>query len=195
MNWQESVPDKILKQMIHGKIQPDYKRLSFMDLFAQMLLITPKRSSCLFVEAGALIIDQEENRILASGYNGPPSGGDNCFEVGCSRVVDGEIRKGEGRCRGLHGEVNAILHTVKYGIITKGMSMMSSRKPCYDCAKIIANSGLNKVYYLFDYNRKGEDERPEETLKKANIELIKYESTYLKSLPDYKNNSRVFENY
>lgn len=195
MNWQKNVPDEILKQMIEEKIQLNYKRLSFMDLFAQTLLITPKRSSCLFVEVGALILDQKENRIVASGYNGPPSCGDNCIEIGCSRIVSGEIKKGEGLCRGIHAEINALLQALKYGIKIGGMSMLSSRKPCYDCAKIIAGSGLNKVYYLFGYKRKGEDERPEETLAKAKIETIKYESEYLKNLPEYKKNLEGSENY
>lgn len=195
MSWQNDIPQEITDQMLPWKTQPGYKRLSFMDMFAHILIITPKRSSCLFVDAGALIIDEKENRIVTSGYNGPPSGGDNCFEVGCSRIVKGEIRKGEGRCRGLHGEVNTLLHALKYRIKINGFSMMSSRKPCYDCSKIIANSGLKKVYYLFDYSREGEDRRPEETLSKAKIELIKYESGYLKDLPEYKEGKMGLKNY
>lgn len=195
MGWQNDVSQKIIDQMLPWKTLSGYKRLSFMDMFAHILIITPKRSSCLFVDAGALIIDEKENRILTSGYNGPPSGGDNCFEVGCSRIVEGKIRKGEGLCRGLHGEVNTILHALKYGIEINSFSMMSSRKPCYDCSKIIANSGLKKVYYLFDYNRQGEDRRPEETLNKAGIQIIKYESEYLKSLHEYNESKKGLENY
>lgn len=195
MEWQKGTPQEILKQMIQHKLSLNYERPSFMDISARILLIVPGKSSCLFAEIGALIIDEKAKRVLASGYNGPPSGCENCFEVGCARVVNGEIKKGENRCRGLHGELNTILHTTRYGIKITGLSMFCSFKPCYDCAKIIANSGLVRVFYLFEYHRQNEDNRPKDVLEKAKIELVKYESEYLLGIPEYRENKKIIENF
>ena len=195
MNWREVLPKNVLDQMLPHKTNPNYKRPSFMDIFAEILLVMAKRSSCLFAEIGGIIIDEEENRIIASGYNGPPAGCDNCYEVGCARIENGEIKKGGGRCRGLHGELNVFLHATKYGIKTKGLSMVASFKPCFECSKMISNSGLKRIYYLFEYKRVGEDTRPEEILKKAKIETIHYRSAYLEELSDYKRIAKVLENF
>ena len=80
--------------------------------------IAKLRSNCLTRHIGAVIV--KDNRQIATGYNGTPSGIKNCFEGGCPRCmarVKGEIKSGEGldRCMCTHAEANAIMQCALFG--------------------------------------------------------------------------------
>ncbi len=72
------------------------------------------RSNCITRHVGAVIV--KDNRQIATGYNGTPSGIKNCFEGGCDRCIArirGDIKSGESldRCLCMHAEANAIMRT------------------------------------------------------------------------------------
>ena len=73
--------------------------------FMEIADIVSKRSTCKRRNVGALIV--KNKRILATGYNGAPTGLKHCMEVGCLReqmkVPPGERHE---LCRGLHAEQN-----------------------------------------------------------------------------------------
>ena len=110
------------------------ERISRKEMFSQILSVVEKRSVCTRLKVAALI--EVEGRILALGYNGPPSGIDHCCQ------------EGDERCTGsVHAEMNAIAFCSKNGISTRGATLYVSSSPCLNCAKVIINSGIVKVVY------------------------------------------------
>jgi len=128
-----------------------------------------KRSTCLRRQVGALIV--KDKRILATGYNGAPSGLKHCEEVGCIRD---KIKVPSGQrhelCRGLHAEQNAIIQAAYHGISIKGATMYCTTSPCVICAKMIINAGIKEVIYEEGYD----DPLAMELLKEAGVKVERY---------------------
>jgi dCMP deaminase len=84
------------------------ERLSWDQYFLNITRQVAERSTCTRAKVGAVIV--RERSILASGYNGAPSGLPHCTEVGClvyqSQTPDGELE--ENCYRTIHAEINAI---------------------------------------------------------------------------------------
>jgi len=119
----------------------------------RLALLVGQRSTCLRRQVGAVIV--RDRRIVATGYNGPPSGITHCSETGCARAA---CKSGEhlDLCRAVHAEVNAILQCAKYGVAIEGADIYSTATPCLGCAKEILNVGIHMVYVNADYpNRDG----------------------------------------
>lgn len=130
--------------------------------------LVASRSTCLRRKVGAILV--KEKRILATGYNGAPSGLKHCEEIGCLRE-NSFIASGERHelCRGLHAEQNVIVQAAYYGIPIANSDLFCTNKPCAICAKLIINAGIKRVYYEADYN----DQLSEMMFEEAGIELIK----------------------
>ncbi len=108
------------------------------------------RSTCLRRHVGAVII--KDKRILATGYNGAPSGLAHCQEVGCLREQLG-IPSGQRQevCRGLHAEQNAIIQAAFHGVSINGGTVYCTHQPCVTCAKMIINAGIENVICANSY--------------------------------------------
>jgi dCMP deaminase len=106
--------------------------------------IVAKRSSCLRRKVGAILV--RDKRILATGYNGAPSGLKHCIDTGCLREKM-NIPSGERHelCRGLHAEQNAIIQAAYHGVNIKGATLYCTNSPCIICAKMIINSGITTI--------------------------------------------------
>ena len=93
----------------------DTQRPSWDEYFLKLAFEVSKRSTCLRRAVGAIIV--KDRRILATGYNGVPSGLRHCEETGCLREQLG-VPSGQRHeiCRGLHAEQNAIIQAARYGI-------------------------------------------------------------------------------
>ena len=128
-----------------------------------------KRSTCLRRQVGAIIV--KDKRILATGYNGAPSGLKHCEEVGCIREKK-EIPSGQRHelCRGLHAEQNAIIQAAYHGISIKDSTLYCTNSPCVICAKMIINAGIKEVIYEEGYD----DPLAMELLKEAGIKVERY---------------------
>lgn len=126
-------------------------RITWDELFMNLALTVADRTSCIFHKAGSVFVD-DNHRIISVGYNGPVSGDYNCCEVGCAKVhgdpINGEIR----RCRGAHGEINAIINSGNTGRL-KRSTLYISLFPCYDCMKALANLGVKRIVYFEEYLR------------------------------------------
>ena len=137
------------------------------EYFMEIAKVVAKRSTCLRQKVGAVIV--KDKRILATGYNGAPSGLPHCFDIGCLReqlnVPSGERQE---LCRGVHAEQNAIIQAAKFGISVEGATLYTTHCPCITCAKIIINAGIKKVVY----GRKYADKRGLELMKEAKIEVV-----------------------
>ena len=142
--------------------------------------IAKLRSNCLTRHIGAVIV--KDNRQIATGYNGTPSGIKNCFEGGCPRCmarVKGEIKSGEGldRCMCTHAEANAIMQCALFGNAgsTRGATLYSTFAPCIECSKMAISVGIKRIVVIADYPEDGS-----QLLKEAKIELVKLYTDLLK---------------
>ena len=90
-------------------------RPSWDEYFISISHDVSQRSTCLRRRVGAIVV--KDKRILATGYNGAPSGFKHCSEVGCVRE-DGDVPAGQRHelCRGIHAEQNAIVQAAAFGV-------------------------------------------------------------------------------
>ena len=146
------------------------ERPSWATYFMDIAMLVAKRSTCLRRAVGAVIV--KNKRILATGYNGAPTGIKHCTDTGCLReklnVPSGERHE---LCRGIHAEQNAIIQAAFHGVSIKGGMLFCTNLPCSICTKMIINAGINKIYYQSGYA----DFMSEELLKEAGVEVIKIE--------------------
>lgn len=126
-------------------------RPSWPEYFMSITRMVAMRSTCLRRKVGAILV--KDKRILATGYNGAPSGLKHCEEVGCLRE-DSSIPSGTRHelCRGLHAEQNVIVQAAYHGIPIKGATLYCTNKPCVICTKMIINAGILKVFYDEGYD-------------------------------------------
>ena len=142
------------------------------DYFLEMAHVVARRSTCLRRHVGALLV--RDKRILATGYNGAPSGLPHCEQVGCLRDAMG-IPSGERQelCRGLHAEQNAIIQAALHGVDTRDSVLYCTTQPCVTCAKMLINAGVERVVYHGDYS----DKMAIEMLTEAGVELLRVPHT------------------
>jgi len=120
-------------------------RPSWDEYFMMTALLNATRASCEFFKSGAVIV--KDKRIIATGYNGAPTGIKNCLELGCRKKRKGiDLQnKNSGACIGEHAERNALLQISRKD--AEGGTMYSVLLPCADCAKQIVGAGIRKVFY------------------------------------------------
>jgi len=120
------------------------KRPSWDKYFLEMAGLVARRSTCLRRSVGAVLV--KDKRILATGYNGAPSGLKHCIDIGCLRQKL-KIPSGERHelCRALHAEQNALIQASLYGISTKCAVLYATNQPCVICAKMLINAGIREI--------------------------------------------------
>lgn len=138
--------------------------------FMEMAEIAKTRSTCCRRQVGAVIV--KNKRILATGYNGAPSGTAHCLDIGCIREKMG-IPSGQRHelCRGLHAEQNAIIQAAYHGVSIEGATLYVTLQPCVLCAKMAINAGIKKIVFKGDYP----DILSMEMLREADIELVQFD--------------------
>ena len=119
------------------------KRADWDTYFLELAKQAATRSSCRLNQHGAVIVSNR--RIQATGYNGTPSGFGNCDGGACPRGKTGDLSL---PCAGLHAEANAILYAAPED--REGATLYVTGVPCFECAKLIANSGLREIVALED---------------------------------------------
>jgi len=141
-------------------------RPSWPEYFMSIAKLVATRSTCLRRNVGAVLV--KDKKILATGYNGAPTGIRHCEETGCLREKL-NVKPGERHelCRGLHAEQNVIIQAAYYGVSTKGTTLYSTHKPCIICSKMLINAGVEKIFFLEGYP----DTLADEMLAEANIEV------------------------
>lgn len=144
-------------------------RPSWDDYFMSILDTVKERSTCIRRKVGAIIV--KDKRIIATGYNGAPSGLKHCYEIGCLREKL-NIPSGQNHelCRGIHAEQNAIIQAAMYGVSINESTIYVTHNPCVQCAKMIINAGIKRVVFCGEYP----DKLSKELLEEAGIKLDKY---------------------
>ncbi len=140
-------------------LQKTPKRMSWQDYFMNIAKQVAGRSTCDRKKVGCVIV--ADKTILSTGYNGSIRGMPHCDEVGHEMEND--------HCTAtIHAEANAIIQAAKNGIKIGGAELYTSASPCWSCFKLIANSGIRKVYYGEFYR----DEKSRKVAKQLGIELV-----------------------
>ncbi len=130
---------------------PPPPRPSWDEYFMMMAKLAATRSTCLAFPVGAVIV--KDRQVLATGYNGSPSGSVHC-------TTQGYCYPGLSRCdvssalpsRAIHAEANAIAQAAKHGISCQGASIYVTLEPCISCLKLIISTGIKQVYYETVFN-------------------------------------------
>ena len=120
-----------------------------------MATVWAKNSYCVRRQVGAILV--KDKMIISDGFNGTPAG----FENQCEDEND--VTKPYV----LHAEANAITKVAKSGNSSEGATLYITTAPCIECAKLIIQSGIERVVYSEEY-RKSEGI---ELLKRANIKV------------------------
>ena len=98
-----------------------------------------ENSYCERRKVGALLVKNE--MIISDGYNGTPSGFENCCED-ANNVSLPYV---------LHAEANAITKVARSNNSSEGATLYVTASPCMECAKLIIQSGIKRVVYGEEY--------------------------------------------
>ena len=122
------------------------QRMPWPDYFMSITYLVRERSTCLRRKVGAIAV--KDRHILATGYNGAPSGVRHCLETGCLREQMG-IPSGQRHeiCRGLHAEQNVIIQAAVHGVSIAGAELYCTTFPCAMCSKMLINCGIKHIWY------------------------------------------------
>jgi len=143
------------------------QRPSWTQYFMDITELVAKRSTGTPRAAGATQV--KDKRVLATGYNGAPSGVRHCSGTGCLRdQLSGPSGDSHELCRGVHAEQNAIVQAAHHGVSINGATLFCTNLPCSICAKMLINAGVQKIYYKSGYA----DDISEEMPIEAHIEAI-----------------------
>jgi dCMP deaminase len=120
------------------------------------------RATCDRKHVGAIIV--RDKNILSTGYNGSIRSQPHCDEAGHDMVA--------GHCvRTVHAEANSILQAARHGVRIDGADIYTTASPCWECFKLIANSGIRRIFYREFYR----EQKSFEIASQLGIELIKIE--------------------
>lgn len=112
------------------------------DIWLDVAQTISTRSLCTRAQVGVVIVDSE-NRIVATGYNGPPAAfnhrGEHC-NMWCDRGAGGEVG---ASCPASHAEQNAFMAADR-SAWQRGTLYVTGHV-CAECTKLIANSGLARI--------------------------------------------------
>jgi dCMP deaminase len=150
--------------------------------FAKLSYATRRKVGCVIVK---------DKQVISFGYNGTPHGFDNsCENINIDSISvsyeknpdiinmledDGYVCDNEcckkttytTKREVLHAESNAIMKVAKSTVSCEGADLYTTTCPCFDCAKLIIQAGISKVYYTEDYR----DMSGVELLKTAGVEV------------------------
>lgn len=143
-----------------------YQRPDWDEYFMELANKVATRTTCIRRAVGAVIV--KDKRILATGYNGAPTGLRHCGDTGCLRQQLG-VPSGQRHeiCRGLHAEQNAVIQAARYGINIAKASIYITTQPCVVCAKMLINADIEEIIYENPYP----DELAMSMLEEAGIKL------------------------
>ena len=143
----------------------------FVDYYMKVAELTSTLSYAKRLQVGSVIV--KGNKILATGYNGMPSGWDNtCETVEVVELDEKFVKRLVTKQEVLHAETNAIAKVSASTESSEGATMFCTHAPCINCAKLIYQSGINNLYYRDTYR----DTSGIEFLESSGVLVTKYET-------------------
>jgi len=163
----------------------------FIKLYMDWASRTAQLSHARRLQVGAVIV--KDDSVISYGYNGMPAGWDNnCENVewcsaggwlspeeieegwpyeGSYLDSDGHIMQGRYRLKTkpevLHAESNAIAKLARSINSGNGADIFITHAPCLDCAKLVYQAGIKRVYFGTAYR----DDSGVKFLEKSGVEV------------------------
>lgn len=148
------------------------RKIQYDIAYMKMAMVMAELSHAIRYKVGCIIVSKD-GQLISQGFNGTPSGYDNCCEEvmceckwihGCQknaepieRVLNVEYCKDCKFCKlttkkeVLHAETNAISKCAKWHSSTVDGTLYVTLSPCIDCAKLIIQAGITRLVYLDEY--------------------------------------------
>ena len=166
----------------------------FINLYMDWAKRCSKLSHAMRLQVGAVIV--KDDSVISYGYNGMPAGWNNdcedkVFDPGAGGwlspkefkdqypysewhpEVQREVHYGlKTKPEVLHAESNAIAKLARSSNSGLDADIFITHAPCIECAKLIYQSGIRRVFYGHDYR----DDAGIKFLKKSNIKAEKVET-------------------
>lgn len=137
------------------KYESKEKQLRYDKAYLKMAIEWGKLSHCKRKQVGAIIV--KDSMIISDGYNGTPTGFDNCCEDEEERTL----------WHVLHAEANAIMKVAKSTNNSDGATLYITLSPCRECSKLVLQSGIKRIVYHKSYK----DDAGIHFLQQAGIEI------------------------
>lgn len=146
------------------------RKIEYDCAYMQMAISMGNLSYAIRNKVGAIILSKN-GQIISQGFNGTPTGHDNCCEnVECNHPngykmfcptspLHSPETKSVYRCKPcefctlttkksvLHAESNAIAKCAKWLNTTEGGTIYVTLSPCYECSKLIIQAGIKRVVF------------------------------------------------
>jgi dCMP deaminase len=120
------------------------------EYFLKVAAVVAERSTCRRHNVGAVAV--KDKHILSTGYNGAPSGLQDCLVLGCLRD---ELHIPSGTrheiCRAVHAEQNVIIQAALHGVSLEGATVYATHTPCVLCAKMLTNARIKRYVSFGKY--------------------------------------------
>ena len=166
----------------------------FTDFYMAIAYRTAQMSRAKRLQVGSVLV--KDDAIISYGWNGTPAGWDNdcedkVWDSGAGGWLDPEEfdakypyegwHEGAGRDvryglktkpEVLHAEANCLMKVAKSHTSTEGAALFVTHSPCIECAKLIYQSGINRVYFGNAYR----DNNGIDFLTKAGVEVTKLDA-------------------
>lgn len=169
------------------------KQKKFIDYYMKIAEVTAQLSYAVRLKVGAVLV--RDNQIIGTGYNGMPSGWDNncenkIYDAGsggwlspeeifeqypyeehkpdANQVVRYNLKT---KPEVLHAESNALMKVARSTESSMNATMFCTHAPCIECAKLIYQAGVTKLYYREQYR----DNKGLEFLSKSGVDVTRHE--------------------
>jgi len=133
-----------------------YSRPSKDEYYLEIAKSIGLRSPCMRKKFGAIIV--RHDTVVSTGYNGPPRGGVNCYDIGCIReeLNIEHYAAYDDTCPAVHAEENCLVNAARngakvlngilyiQGVSPEDGSLVESR-PCHRCRRALINAGITEV--------------------------------------------------
>lgn len=161
--WDEVMKARADMKVRENLLRGNSGRPGWDTTWMSVALVIAERSICDRAKVGAVIVSPK-NRLLATGYNGPPSGQKSTIEIAgvrkkasclydCPRAQKKpeDLDPGYTDCITIHAEMNAIAFCDRTAMDKSTLYCTGSI--CHGCAKVIANTGIKRVVCRVDRER------------------------------------------
>ena len=140
----------------------------YIDAYLDIAYRVAELSHARRLKVGAVIVKDD---VITYGYNGMPSGWDNDCEhwVEVNDIFSDADRELRTRPEVLHAESNAVSKIARSTVSAKDADMFITHSPCIDCAKLIFQAGVRRVFYSEEYRSRA----GVEFLEKSGVAVVK----------------------
>ena len=110
--------------------------------FLKMALLVSERGTCARRKVGSIFVNKR-NHVIATGYNGNPSGFPHCTDKPCAGA---KSKSGTDldKCEAIHAEQNALLQCKNVYDIDR---VYTTLEPCIHCVKLLLNTSTQQIIY------------------------------------------------